>query len=327
MEKLDEAIRGELHRHSTEDTASDDIWAEVSQRIVRRGRRRTVRRRAVLCLSLVVPLVAAGLIVNLATNSTAPTERSVIDPAAGSGGFSVVPSSDLTNDQPVRVSIHGLRPNALVWVTMCVGSPKSFQAGENQCSAPAKTFNLNAKGDASVSLVVNRYLSPGGFEVDCATYQAGCSIALVEVDSVGSGDLIANTESVRFKMTPSAPPNPLQISSIPNGPYADGQTVSVSGSGFPSSAAVQVGECPTNTDCGGYFQTVETTPQGTFTAPVALHITYTVEQGDAGGGESPVLIDCSQPLRCFLVAEESSPPYRAASSIPLVFGPDSSGAG
>lgn len=321
MEKLDEAIRGELHRHSTEDTVPDHIWAEVSQRIVRRGRRRTVRRRAALCLSLIVLLVAAGLIVNLTTDGTAPTERAhpVIDPAAGPGGFSVLPSSDLTNDQPVTVSIHGLHPNALVWITMCVGKPRTLQAGDNQCNAPAKMFNLSAQGTASVSFKVSRYLSPGGYEVDCATYQSGCSIALVEVVSIGSSELIANTESVSFEGSPSVSPNPLQISASPTGPYADGQTVSVSGSGFPAGAAVRVGECPTNTDCGGYFQTVETTSQGTFTTPVPLHSTYTVKQGDAGGGESPALIDCSQPLRCFLMAEDSSPPYRGASSIPLVF--------
>jgi hypothetical protein len=144
-------------------------------------------------------------------------------------------------------------------------------------------------------------------------------VALVEPDSIASKDIIANTEAVTFDSTPVAPPNPMQISTEPNGPYADGQTVTVSGTGFPSSAPVRVGECPTNTDCGDYFQTVESTPQGTFNAVVLLHRTYIVEQGDAGGGESPVQIDCSQPLRCFLMAEESSPPYGAASSIPLTF--------
>jgi hypothetical protein len=179
--------------------------------------------------------------------------------------------------------------------------------------------NLDAKGAVNVTFTVSRYLSPGGYQVDCATYESGCSVALVEPDSLSSNEIIANTEAVTFKSTPATPPNPLQISATPNGPYADGQTVTVSGLGFPSSAPVRVGECPTNTDCGDYFQTVESTPLGTFSAVVMLHRTYTVEQGDADGGESSVQIDCSQPLRCFLMAEEPSPPYRGASSIPLTF--------
>ena len=208
---------------------------------------------------------------------------------------------------------------------MCVGHPRTFQTGVNQCNSPAKLFSLDPHGAARVTFTVSRYLTPGGYEVDCATYESGCSVALVEVDSLASGEIIANTEVVTFETTPTVPLNPLQISADPNGPYADGQTVTVSGMGFPSSAPVRVGECPTNTDCGGYFQTVESTPQGTFSAAVLLHRTYTVEQGDADGGESPVQIDCSQPLRCFLMAEDSSPPYKAASSIPLTFGSNPSG--
>jgi hypothetical protein len=327
MAQLDEAIRSELHGVFRNQPAPDLIWGEVSQRVERRRRRRSVRRRTILGLSLAV-VAAAALVVCLPTNSGVPNkehEPQVVDPAAGRGGFSVAPSTGLVNGQPITVSIHGLHPNAVVWVTMCVGHPQSFQAGVNQCNAPAKMVSLDPHGAADVTFTVSRYLAPGGYQVDCATYSSGCSVALVEPDSLASGEIIANTEAVTFDSTSSAPPNPLQISATPNGPYADGQAVTVSGAGFPSSTSVQVGECPTNTDCGGYFQTVESTPQGTFNAVVTLHSTYTVEQGDAGGGESPVRIDCSQPLRCFVMAEEASPPYGAASSIPLTFASTLSG--
>lgn len=327
MAQLDEAIRAELHRPFCDEPARDLAWGEVAQRVDRRRRRRSVRRRTIVGLSLAV-VVAAVLVVSLPTNSEIPNkahEPHVIDPAAGRGGFSVAPSTGLVNDQSVTVSIHGLHPNAVVWITMCVGRPQSFQAGVNQCNAPAKMVTLDSHGAASVTFTVSRYLSPGGYQVDCATYSSGCSVALAEADSLSSGEIIANTEAVTFESTASAPPNPLQISAAPNGPYADGQTVTVSGAGFPSSSSVRVGECPTNTDCDGYFQTVDSTPQGTFNTVVTLHATYTVEQGDASGGESPVQIDCSQPLRCFLMAEEASPPYGAASSIPLTFASTPSG--
>jgi hypothetical protein len=322
MAQLDEAIRTELHTAFRDEASPDLIWDEVSRRVARRRRSRIVRRRTVVGMSLAVVVLVAGLVVSLTTDNRVPNrvhEPRVVDPAAGPGGFSVAPSDGLVNNQPVTVSIHGLHPNAVVWITMCVGRPKSFQAGVNQCDGLAKTVNLDPHGAANVRFAVRRYLSPGGYEVDCATYESGCSVALVEPDSLVAGTIIANTEAVTFESTPTAPPNPLQISADPSGPYADGQSVTVSGAGFPSSAAIRVGECPTNTDCGDYFQTVHSTPEGTFSAVVLLHRTYTVEQGDAHGGESPVQIDCSQPLRCFLMAEDSSPPYGAASSIPLTF--------
>lgn len=329
MGQLDETIRTELHGAFQDEPAPDHIWDEVSQRVARRRRRRSARRRATVGLSLAVVVIAAGLITGL-PNRGVPTsthQPRVIDPAAGPGGFSVVPNEDLVNNQAVTVSIHGLHPNAAVWITMCVGRPQSAQAGVNQCNAPAKMFDLDSRGAASVTFAVSRYLSPGGYEVDCATYEAGCSVALVEADSLASGELIANAAAVTFENAPAAPPNPLQISAAPNGPYADGEAVTVTGTGFPASTPVRVGECPTNTDCGDYFQTVESTIQGTFGAVVTVHRTYTVQQGNAGGGESPVQIDCSQPLRCFLVAEESSPPYSSASSIPLTFTATRSGSG
>ncbi len=328
MAKLDEAIRAELHGVGHDEPAPDLIWDEVSQRVSRRHRRRRIRRWTVAGLSLAVIVVAASLVASFPTGRGVPNkphEPQVVDPAAGPGGFSVAPSAGLVNNEPVTVSIHGLHSNAVVWITMCVGRPKSFQAGVNQCDTPARMVTLDPRGAARVIFTVRRYLSPGGYRVDCATYESGCSVALVETDSLVSGTIIANTEAVAFKNTPTGPTDPLRISAAPNGPYADGQTVAVSGAGFPSSTPVRVGECPTGTDCGGLFQTVESTPQGTFHAAVVLHRIYTVEQGDSGGGESPVQIDCSQPLRCFLMAEESSPPYGAASSVPLTFAPPPSG--
>ena len=162
MAHVDEAIRTELHGTLGDEPVPEHIWNEVSQRIARRSRRRSVRRRTVAALTLAVVVVAVGLIV---TNNGVPLGRAhkpqVVDPTAGPGGFTVVPSSGLENNEPVTVSIHGLHPNAFVWITMCVGHPRSFQAGVNQCNAPAKTVNLDPQGGASIRFTVNRYLSPG----------------------------------------------------------------------------------------------------------------------------------------------------------------------
>jgi hypothetical protein len=104
----------------------------------------------------------------------------------------------------------------------------------------------------------------------------------------------------------------------PNGPFKDGQAVTVAGSGFIANSTVRVGECP-NDDCEGRWQTVPITENGSFVVTLSLQQRYIVEVGTSGGGEEPSEIDCAQPYTCFVVAQESTPPYKAPASIPLTF--------
>ena len=84
--------------------------------------------------------------------------------------------------------------------------------GESECSRSSESF------------IVDRY----PFQVDCATYSAGCSIGLVDPTSVGSREFVGNIEPVTFKNTESERPNPLHMTISPGSPYADGQVVTVS---------------------------------------------------------------------------------------------------
>jgi hypothetical protein len=329
VSQIDELLRNQL-RPKVRDSADEAaIWADVGQRIERRQRARRKRRVGALVCIIVVLVFAAGLGGYLEASTTSPISGSraprVFDPELGRGGFSVTPNTGLVNHQKVAISIHGLEPESTIWLVMCVGHPASVQQAETHCLAPAppeaEMVDLNKQGAAHIRFTVDRYLAPGGYQIDCATYAGGCSVGLGNPLTFTSAHITGNIEPVTFKHTPASPANPLQTSVSPTAPFFDGQGVTLSGTGFPASSTVRVAECPTNTDCGSYFEDVDTSPEGNFSVPMTLHRTYTIEQGTASGGEEPVTINCGQPLRCFLVAQEDAPPYAAASSIPLVFVP------
>ena len=318
IEQLDEMLHAELQRHQPQSAGMDDTLQDISIRLTQRERVRRTRR---ICLTVASVMLLAGLGAGAAAlahpTATSTRPQPAIDPAAGPGGFSVTPSKDLVNGQHVTVDVHGLKPYASVWVTMCVGRPKTFDAGVNQCET-AKMIQLSAKGSAHVQFSVDRYLSPGGSLVDCATAPKGCSLALVEPVSVGTRELVGNTEVVTFAdMEPQAP-NPLQMTISPSGPFKDGQAVTVAGTGFIANSMVRVGECP-NADCEGRWQTVQTAANGSFVFTLNLQQRYVVEVGSSSGGEEPSEIDCVQPYTCFVVAQELTPPYKSPASIPLTF--------
>jgi hypothetical protein len=327
--QIDELLRKQLTPDASNAGAEEAIWAQIRQRLGRRQRIRRRRRVGTILCAVFALLLSAGVGIYVAGSRTSPVSGSpatpTIDPVLGPGGFTVTPDTDLVNHQQVTISIHGLKPESTVWVVMCLGRPTSVQQAYADCiAAPpqAEMVDLNQRGEARLRFTVDRYLSPGGYQIDCATYAAGCSLGLGVPLSFNSARITANIQPVTFKDTPAPPVDPLRISVSPAAPFADGQDVTLSGTGFPANSTVRVAECPTDTDCGPYFQDVEASPDGTFAVSMTLHRTFTVEQGTATGGEQPVTIDCSQPLRCFLTAEEDAPPYAAASSIPTVFGPD-----
>jgi Neocarzinostatin family len=330
VDQIDALVKDRLSTPPGSTTDETAFWTDIGRRLARRQRARRMRRRVGITFFVALVLVfSAGVGLYLAGSTTSLTPRShspnVFDPQLGRGGFTVTPNTNLVNRQKVTISIRGLEPESTIWLVMCVGHPTSVRQAETQCITPgppqAVMVDLNQRGAAQVRFRVDRYPAPGGDRIDCATYADGCSIGLGNPLTFDSAHVTGNIEPVTFKNTPPPPGNPLRISVAPAAPFTDGQEVTLSGSGFPSNSALRVAECPTNADCGPYFQNVDASTNGSFSVSMTLHRTFTVEQEKASGGLQSVTFDCSQPLRCFLMAEEDAPPYHAASSIPLTFQP------
>ena len=312
MSDVDERVRTEINRHQRTVTAPDtaDLLRDVSRRVHVHRRHRQVNR---LLLTVVCTLVVAtgvtvgvGLFSAQPSQTTKPPSRhgSIIDPRAGKGGFTISPTQHLHNDQRVMVQIHGLEPAESVSVLMCIGVPRTFATGENACSSVTQlSSTTNHQGSASLTYTVRRFVTIGwDYQVDCATFAQGCSIAVVDPYNIFARNGTGNIEPVTFVPGPAPPPSPVSISVSPGAPFTDGEQVVVNGSGFPANVAVRVAECPVNADCSDLWKIVQSSPTGTFSTVVSIQRVFTFS-----GNPGPITIDCGEPLSCFIASETNSP--------------------
>lgn len=319
MGDLERRLRTALLAPVVEGIDEHAVLSDVARKVVERRRRRRRHQLAATITALALVLAGTGIGVLIATSGTATVNSSpqrghvsspILDPRLGPGGFTVTPNTNLANGQVVTVSLHGFRPGAGLIVTMCRGTPTSIDQGNNQCVVGDSAY-INNHGKATVRLAVQRFIVTasvaGAPEWDCAAYPGACSVAV----GLPSGTkLIGNLQPLTFSPYPPAPTsvNPRQISVSPPPPFIEGEQVTITGTGFSPNVSVQVGECPTDSDCGAYVSTVETDGSGRFSAPVTVQQSYTfgVEERN-----------CALPLTCFFIASDVSPPYAAAPAIPL----------
>jgi hypothetical protein len=90
------------------------------------------------------------------------------------------------------------------------------------------------------------------------------------------------------------------VTASPSSGLADGQSVTVTGTGFPAGAEVAVSQCRENTTCTDALATVTVGADGSFTAPYTVHKQFTATDWSTGTG-TPVTVDCGTQA-CQLVA-------------------------
>ncbi len=234
----------------------------------------------------------------------------VLDPPAGSGGFTVTPHTNLKDGQVVIMSFHGLQPLRGAHHHHVLGETQNLTQGTNQCRIGTNVV-INDHGRATVHFAVHRFFPlasvSGAPELDCATYPERCVIAVGLSGTSGKPLTDGAFEPVTFTPSPSTQPvNPRQISVSPPAPFTNGEVVMISGTGFAPNTSVKVGECPNDADCE--LSIVNTDSSGGFSVPVTVQEFYSwgVEQRD-----------CTQPNTCFFTAYDAGPPYGAATAIPL----------
>jgi hypothetical protein len=312
MSDLDERIGAEIHRHqgSVAPVDAAELLRDVSQRVDLLRRRHQVKGRivAAICALVVLAGITAGVGLSSSQQSTTTkppaAHNSTIDPKAGKGGFTISPTEHLRNGQHVTVLIHGLEPAESVSVLMCSGVPHTFAVGHLACSSTTQ-FNAttNDKGSAHLTYTVKQYFTIGwDYQVNCATYPQGCSIAVVDPYNASAPNGTGNIEPVTFAPGATPPASPVSISVTPGAPFTDGEQVVVNGSGFPANVAVRVAECPVNADCSDLWKLVQSSPTGTFSTTISIQQVFTFN-----GNPGPITIDCGQPLSCFIASETNSP--------------------
>lgn len=154
----------------------------------------------------------------------------------GTPEVSVGPADSLEDGQVVALTGRGFRPNSSHRIVQC----STVDPGACDLAA-AGGARSDADGTLRAEVPVAAALYGYRGRVDCTT--TSCELSVVE-DLGGrlAGAAISFAEHVR------APTPALVIS--PEGPYADGQRVTVRGSGFPAGEDVagRIGRCPNGKD-------------------------------------------------------------------------------
>ena len=90
------------------------------------------------------------------------------------------------------------------------------------------------------------------------------------------------------------------VTASPSSGLADGQTVTVTGTGFPAGAEVAVSQCRENTTCTDTLAKATVGANGTFTAPYTVRKQFAATDWSTGTG-TPVTVNCAV-QQCQLVA-------------------------
>ena len=237
---------------------------------------------------------------------------------------SVTPQFDLADRAVVHVHASGLPPGDHIMVSEC---PADAPKGPFVCGKvfPPAILTADADGEIDTHLRVQRDLPAGYFGfviIDDATTDAAGNCA----DAVGTcimrvqslDDLLVGADvPLGFDPTAVAPPPALTLT--PAGPFVDGQSVEVHGSGFTPSALLGMAQCRPDTegcDNDSLYTEFRADGEGNFTRTITMHQQY------EGNGATPV--DCREPGACVLFAANRQDYAAERTSIPVVVGDGSS---
>ena len=234
------------------------------------------------------------------SDSAAPAEAS-----AAVAAITVVPSTDLVSGQTVDITGTGFASGDLA-VAQCRAAP----TGPESCDLrTVKFISPNAAGEVSTTLVVSRTLLVGGAVVQCEDAVGTCTLIVTNIDSSGID------ASAPLGFNPDLPRPSPQLIASPAVDLVDGQTVTVSGSGFRPGSTIVVRQCSAGLPfCGDIGHFVSASTSGEFS--VAKHARLRT-LGPSGEFTTCLVIDC-----VFYAMDIGDLEYVA--SVEVAFDPDQS---
>jgi hypothetical protein len=144
------------------------------------------------------------------------------------------PAAGLADGQTATVTGTGFLPDSEVYVAQCLADGTRF----TRCSRLAGVAQVDEQGTLEGTVKVRREIGYGDEKADCATVAGGCTLE-TGVTYDGTRRSVA---SISFDPAlPPAPPPVVQVA--PAAGLEDGQSVSVTGSGFSPGATVALLEC------------------------------------------------------------------------------------
>jgi hypothetical protein len=188
-----------------------------------------------------------------------------VDEPVPEPGASITPSDGLAERQTVTLTAEGLRPNGAFFSRQCQAAPS------NRCDEHRwPTVRADESGSLTAEVTVLTAIYDQRGRIDCVTSPCAVVLGTDEVDRAAE---------VPFRFAAGVTASVPELRLDPPGPYVDGQTVTVEGTGFPPSFDVvgNLGQCPADKDTAVEERCAYplTTPviveaDGTFTMPVQL---------------------------------------------------------
>ncbi len=239
-----------------------------------------------------------------------PTIAFPLAPSAEVPTFTVTPSTDLVTGQSVAITGAGFvggSPNG-VGVAQC----RAGAFGQADCDLSNLLIpDVDASGAFSATFNVRRTLNIGGTTLRCDDAPGTCILG----GAVIADQTIAGFVPLSFD--PNAPrPNP-QLVVTPNEGILNGDTVSVTGSGFVPNSSLQLAQCAVGSSrCGGYIYVGEEGPGvdagGNFATDFTLRLRARLADGST---TNCIAVACE--IRSYYYPD---PDYNV--SVPVAFDPN-----
>jgi hypothetical protein len=271
-------------------TPARAISAQQLTRDTSRRRHRQALGGAVLSL-----LVVAGALVGLLTGGDKSDQATIAAVPAESGlQISVVPGTGLVDGQTVRVSGSGFNAKATVAIVSCASESADLADPSTACATDRPRYAIaDARGEFSTTYVIQRRITtPKTGSIDCASRPGRCHLG---VGGVLSRKGVPGALTFRSGLPARAAPS---VTMQTTGQLQDGSSVTVHGAGFGARQQVALGQCLTNSDCGGYevVGTATADATGSFTATVTVHVKINTLYGEqAWCGQNCLLFAAQQP--------------------------------
>jgi hypothetical protein len=197
----------------------------------------------------------------------------------------VTPDTDLLDGDTVSVSGADWGSGSQVVVLQC----RTGAVDPGGCNTShIELATTDGAGSFTTTFTVDRILYVGGSRIDCADPGA-CTVSAALTSEIDT------SAGAPIQFDPSVPPPPPPaLTATPSTDLADGQTVTVVGTGFPRNTSLGMTQCrtgdesPSGCDLGN-VRFVTTDADGGFTAEYVVHLTY-----PSTGGT----VDCSVADMC-----------------------------
>ncbi|MEU4877623.1 enediyne antibiotic chromoprotein [Streptomyces sp. NPDC021608] len=116
--------------------------------------------------------------------------------------------------------------------------------------------------------------------------------------------LLGSAVLAAFAVSASPASAAAAVTASPSSGLTDGQTVTVTGTGFPAGSQVAVSQCRESTTCTDALTRATVAADGSFTASYTVHRQFTATDWSTGAGTS-VTVDCAV-QQCQLVAYQDA---------------------